>query len=320
MADSGDESGMENGPRWLECAMPGTPPDLLHRYLRWRRPFEIGYWVVGYLFSAAANSVIVLMDVERAHLPFAGWQPILWESSSILVMLALVPGVIAFERRVPLLFSTLRRNLPLHLLGSVGFSLLHVAAMVGIRKLVYASVGQHYDFGYWPRELAYEYMKDVQSYTGILSTVLVYRWFLLRAQGEARLLDLPDEGPPVESVERPERFLVRKLGKEFLVAASDIEWLQASGNYVNLRVRGHDYPLRTTMAALEPRLDPVRFIRVHRSYMVNLDRVLEIQPLEAGEARLLMADGSRIPCSRRYRPALRGVAAGSERLAEPPLA
>jgi DNA-binding LytR/AlgR family response regulator len=124
----------------------------------------------------------------------------------------------------------------------------------------------------------------------------------------------------VEPLERPERFLVRKLGKEFLVAANDIEWLQASGNYVNLRVRGHDYPLRSTMAALEPRLDPARFVRVHRSYMVHLDRIAEIQPQESGDARLLMRDGSRIPCSRRYRPALRGVAAGGERVAEPPLA
>ena len=307
MAEAGDESGPEPVPRWLECAMPDPSQDLLHRYLRWRRPFEVGYWVVGFLFSAMVNSVIALIDVERAHLPFASWQPILWEWSSILVMLALVPVVIAFERRVPLLFSTLRRNLAWHVLGSVVFSLLHVLAMVSIRKAVYAGVGQTYEFGPWPRELLYEYLKDVRTYAGIVSTVLVYRWFLLRAQGEARLLDLPDEGPPVESVERPERFLVRKLGKEFLVAASDIEWLQASGNYVNLRVRGHDYPLRTTMAALEPRLDPGRFIRVHRSFMVNLDRVLEIQPLEAGEARLLMADGSRVPCSRRYRPALRAL-------------
>jgi hypothetical protein len=286
--------------------MPDSSQDLLHRYLRWRRPFEVAYWVVGFLFSATVNSVIALMDVERAHLPFASWQPILWEWSSILVMLALLPAVIAFERRVPLVFSaSLRRNLAWHLLASVVFSLVHVLAMVSIRKAVYIAMGQHYDFGPWLRELSYEYIKDVQTYTGILTTVLVYRWFLLRAQGEARLLDLPDEGPPVEEVERPERFLVRKLGKEFLVAASDIEWLQASGNYVNLRVRGHDYPLRTTMAALEPRLDPNRFIRVHRSYMVNLDRVVEIQPLEAGEARLSMTDGSRIPCSRRYRPALR---------------
>jgi DNA-binding LytR/AlgR family response regulator len=129
---------------------------------------------------------------------------------------------------------------------------------------------------------------------------------LLRLQGEARLLDAPDdETPPVEPVERPDRFLVRKLGKEFLVAANDIEFLQASGNYVNLHVRGRDYPLRTTMAALEPRLDPSRFVRVHRSWMVNLDEVAEIDPLDTGDARIRLRDGTQVPCSRKYRAALK---------------
>jgi DNA-binding LytR/AlgR family response regulator len=106
-------------------------------------------------------------------------------------------------------------------------------------------------------------------------------------------------------VERPERFLVRKLGREFLVAADDIEWIQASGNYANLRVRGRDYPLRSTIAGIEARLDPQRFARVHRSYIVNLDQIAMIEPLETGDARLHLKDGSTLPCSRRYRNALR---------------
>ena len=312
-------------PGWLECAMPDERPDLaqhdlLQRYLPWRRPVEIGFWVLNFLLAATVNSVIVLMDVDRAQLPFAAWQPVVWEWTSNLVLLALVPAVIAFERWRPLQFGSLRANLPWHLGASIVFSVVHVAGMVALRQLAYARMGQVYDFGPLPRELAYEYLKDAGTYTGILVTVALYRLLLLRLQGEARLLAAPDEGPPVEPVERPERFLVRKLGKEFLVAANDIEWLQASGNYVNLRVRGHDYPLRSTMAALEPRLDPGRFVRVHRSYMVHLDRIVEIQPLESGDARLLMADGSRIPCSRRYRPLLRDLAAGGERPALPPLA
>jgi len=130
---------------------------------------------------------------------------------------------------------------------------------------------------------------------------------LVRLQGEARLLDAPDEGegPALEPIDRPERFLVRKLGKEFLVAANDIEVLQASGNYVNLRVRGREYPLRATMAGIEPRMDPARFVRVHRSYMVNLDCLAEIEPLETGDARLVMRDGTKVPCSRRYRSVLK---------------
>ena len=90
-----------------------------------------------------------------------------------------------------------------------------------------------------------------------------------------------------------------------LVAARDVEWLQASGNYVNMRVRGHDYPLRTTMAGIEERLDPGRFARIHRSYMVNLGQVASIEPLDTGDARVHLVDGTVLPCSRRHREALR---------------
>ena len=59
------------------------------------------------------------------------------------------------------------------------------------------------------------------------------------------------------------------------------------------------------MAGIEERLDPARFVRVHRGYFVNLDYLVEIEPLETGDARLQMRDGTRLPCSRRYRAALR---------------
>ena len=98
---------------------------------------------------------------------------------------------------------------------------------------------------------------------------------------------------------------MRKLGREFLIAANDIEWLQASGNYVNLRVRGHDYPLRSTLAGIETKLDPARFARIHRSYMVNIDRIASIEPLDTGDARIHLNDGGSLPCSRTYRGGLR---------------
>jgi len=63
--------------------------------------------------------------------------------------------------------------------------------------------------------------------------------------------------------------------------------------------------LRATMVGIEGRLDPARFVRVHRSYFINLDYLAEIEPLETGDARLQMRDSMKIPCSRRYRAALR---------------
>lgn len=257
------------------------------------------------LFNGVANSITVLMDVRRVGLDFAGWEPAVWEWSSGLVMLALVPAVVVFTRRFPLLWDTWRRFLPWHLFASVVFSVVHVVAMVTIRKLIYASQDMSYDFGPWPRELAYEYLKDVRSYAMMVAIIEVYRFLCRQMQGEASLLGRPDEGEPVESVEQPQRFVVRKLGRDFLIATADIEWAQAAGNYVNLRVRGHDYPLRSTLNGLEARLDTTRFVRVHRSYLVNLDQIIAIEPVDSGDARLHLRDQSRLPCSRRYRETLR---------------
>ena len=285
--------------------MDAAAPTPFQRYQPWRRSVEIGFWVVSYLLSAIGNSVTTNMDVRRLELGFASWQPVAWEASSAIAALALVPAVAWFTKRCPLHLDNWRRMLPAHLLASVAWSALHVISMVAIRKAAYALQGDHYDFGTWWWEFGYEYLKDVRSYAGVVLTIEGYRFLMRRLQGEASLLSAPDEGLPVEPLDRPERFLVRKLGREFLVAANDIEWLQASGNYVNLRMRGHDYPLRSTIGGIEGKLDPERFVRVHRSYIVNLDQVGSIEPLDTGDARVHMKDGSNLPCSRTDRGGLK---------------
>ncbi|MBL8298723.1 MAG: LytTR family transcriptional regulator [Rhodanobacteraceae bacterium] len=277
----------------------------LAHYQRWRRSAEIGFWIVAFLINAVFNSLTVIVDVQRSQLGFAPWKPVVWETSSGFLILLLVPAVVVFTRRFPLHRDTWRRNLPWYLPASLIWSLAHVLGMVALRKLAYATQGEHYDFGNWPLELGYEYLKDVREFVATVVLIHAYRFVLLRLQGEASLLAAPDVGPPVEPLERPERFLVRKLGREFLIAAEDIEWIQAAGNYTNLHVRGRDYPLRSTIAGIEARLDPQRFARTHRSYIVNLDQIAMIEPLETGDARLHLKDGTTLPCSRRYRNALR---------------
>jgi hypothetical protein len=270
-------------------------------FQRWPPSVEVAFWVTLYTLNTVFNGLVARIDHART----AAWEPWVWESSSALLILLLIPFVKVVERRWPFRFDTWRHSLPRHLLASVAFSLMHVAGMVGLRKLAYGMAGQHYHLGAWWPNFGYEYLKDIRSYFTIVAMICLSRLWLLRQQGEAKLLAEPDDGPPVEPVERPARFLVRKLGKEFLVNASEIEWLQAAGNYVNLHVRGRDYPLRSTMAGIEARLDPARFLRVHRGYFINLDYLVEIEPLETGDARLRLRDGTTVPCSRRYRAALR---------------
>lgn len=286
--------------------MPTESLNALERFAPWRRVFEVGVWVALTLVNAVANTITTIVELNREGDGVAPWQPVVWETSSAVLMLALIPMVARFTHRYPLAWGSWPVQVARHAAASVVFSLAHVMGMVGIRMLAYAAQGETYDFGPWPRELAYEYLKDVRSYAVIVVAMETYRWLIRRVQGEARLLDAPEDGAPVEPVERPERFLVRKLRREFLVDAADIEWLQASGNYVNLRVRGHDYPLRSTIAGIEARLDPARFTRVHRSYMVNVGHVASIEPLDTGDARIHMRDAAVVPCSRRYRAGLRG--------------
>ncbi|MBA2673781.1 LytTR family DNA-binding domain-containing protein [Ramlibacter sp.] len=301
--------------------MPDPSLSMLARYQPWRRRAEIGFWIVVLLGQALFNTVVSWLDLQRATPDVPLWQPATWELSSTLVIGALIPALAAFERRFPLRWDSWRASLPWHLLGSLAYCAAHVGAMVLLRKAVYALAGSAYVVRDWPTAFGYEYLKDVRTYLMILVAIWSYRLVLLRLQGEARLLDAPEpaagaqplEPPaaddaglpaPPTSTERPERFLVRKLRKEFLIAAADIAWVQAQGNYVGLHVNGHDYLLRSTLAEFLRQLDPARFVQVHRSYAVNLDRIAEIEPQPSGDARLKMKDGSVVPCSRRYRDAL----------------
>ncbi|WP_208406144.1 LytTR family DNA-binding domain-containing protein [Xanthomonas arboricola] len=265
-------------------------------------------WLLVFYGSALGNTASIWLAARRDGQPLLLWQVLTWELSSATVSLLLLPPLIWLCTRWPLHADVWRRRVPLYIAAALVWWLLHVSGMVLLRKLVYLAVGAHYDFGALRLQWLYELSKDLRTFALLVALRHALAWYGRRRQGEAHLLAAPDEGPPVEPLDRPERFLVRKLGRDFLVATADIEWIQASGNYVNLHVRGHDYPLRSTMAAIEARLDPAVFVRIHRSYLVQLARVQAIEPLESGDARVHLADATVLPCSRRYLAALRAMA------------
>jgi two-component system, LytTR family, response regulator len=106
-----------------------------------------------------------------------------------------------------------------------------------------------------------------------------------------------------------DRLLVRQGQKSVLLRTADVDWVEAAQNYVLLRAGGASYMVRGTLQELEARLDPRRFVRIHRSTIVNLDRVRELHPWSHGDYEVVMADGTKLRLSRRYRdrlPALGG--------------
>ncbi len=97
------------------------------------------------------------------------------------------------------------------------------------------------------------------------------------------------------------RFLVRTRDKVLFIKADDLEWVEAADYYVSLHAGGKSYLLRQTMAEIERQLDPAKFVRVHRSAIVNLDRVKEMHPLFRGDCALVLADGTQLRLSRARR-------------------
>ena len=274
----------------------------LEQYMARRRWWEIlmitGFVVVMFLTSLG----VVLVDRERIGLGSGLTVPVILEGTSHVAILLVFPLLLWFDHHFTLGGDRWLRNLFAHALFSVAFSVAHVALMYWMRVALFRAVlADTYHWDDWLGEFAYEYLKDVRTYMGILVMVYLYRFVLRRLQGEAGFLAEEDE----PSAPTSDRFLVKKLGREFLVRVDDIDWIESCGNYVNLHVGGRVYPLRETMTRIDERLVPMGFQRVHRSAIVNLDRVAEIKAFDSGDGEARLRNDVSVPVSRRFRQALR---------------
>lgn len=278
----------------------------LEGYLKYRRAWEAGLWVAFFAVHTVVNTTVVWFDVQRVEAGHALWELITWETTSALVTLALIPALLTFDRWFPFRRHTFGTSFLAHLLFTVPWSVVHSLGMVGMRKLVYWFRGEVYTFDPWIDGLFYEFLKDIRGYFFLLALVYLYRFVIRRLQGEAQFVPEGDsEAPRTPEPAEPDRILVKKLGREFLVRVEDIDWLEAAGNYVTLHVGDRNYLLRETMSGIERRFSGKGFARVHRSAIVNLDRVTEIEPFDTGDARAHLVSGDCVPVSRRYRQTLK---------------
>lgn len=115
--------------------------------------------------------------------------------------------------------------------------------------------------------------------------------------------DMQQKGPS-NFKSRPNRLAVRSSGKVFFVKMEDIDWVEAADNYIVLHLAHETHILRETMNSIQGRLDPAKFIRVHRSRIVNVERIKELQPWFHGEYLIVLNDGTQLTLSRSYREKL----------------
>lgn len=103
---------------------------------------------------------------------------------------------------------------------------------------------------------------------------------------------------------RSDRLVVKSGGRLFFVRTDEVDWVEAAGNYVRVHVGATSHLLRETMNAIEGRLDPEKFFRIHRCRIVNLERIDELQPWLNGEYAVVLRSGTRLTLSRGYRERL----------------
>jgi two-component system LytT family response regulator len=133
---------------------------------------------------------------------------------------------------------------------------------------------------------------------------------LLKADREAthRILDYLSETSRETRVDQ--RIVIKAGGRVVFLNVDELDWLEAAGNYVRLNVGNQSYVLREGIGQISRRLDPAQFIRIHRSTMVNVRRIKELQPVNSGEYIVVLKDGKELSCSRGYRTELQRLVDG----------
>lgn len=130
-----------------------------------------------------------------------------------------------------------------------------------------------------------------------------------KAQMDDRLESLLDELR--SRTQYLDRIVVRSGGRIVILRVAEIDWIEAASNYVRLHAGGREYLLRETMTALEGKLDPADFVRIHRSTIVRVEKIRELEPLFQGDYIVILDDNTRLTSSRGYRERLQDLLQGS---------
>jgi two-component system LytT family response regulator len=148
---------------------------------------------------------------------------------------------------------------------------------------------------------------DAHAVDYVLKPISRKRFELALSRARQRIAGNPDRAELrrlVDSLAAPayaDRLAVPDRGRVRLIATADIDWIAAEGNYVLIHAGGREHELRETLVQLAAKLDPAQFLRIHRSTIVNVDRISEIQPWFRGHHRVVLVDGTELRMSRYQR-------------------
>ena len=290
----------QNRPAWDETSARGISGEL--------RGISGADW---FLYAAIAaislgvgivNAFSAAQDVAWRGGAYDLRTPLFWEISSILVIIMLAPVLFVAVRRMNHV-SGWPIRVALAGAAIVVFSSLHIAGMVGLRKLVMFLVGGSYDFHLSVATVIYEFRKDVITCLLIGSSL----WLIdNRREGlRARAAVTASAADPAAV---PHMVWLRDGTTRIRIEPRDILWISSAGNYVEYSLAdGITRLVRGTLAGEEARLTKFNIVRVHRTRLVNLSRVSGLKAGANGDFELTLDTGQAIAGSRRYRGALNSI-------------
>jgi hypothetical protein len=229
--------------------------------------------------------------------------PLFWEMSSIVTIIAVAPVLFVAVRRMRHV-SEWPLRVGLAAAAIIVFSGLHIAGMVGLRKLVMFLAGGAYDFHFSVATLLYEFRKDVMTCVLIGSAL-----WLIDSRREIRQARSDGTTPrPDPASAAREMVWLRDGSSRIRIEPRDILTIGSAGNYVEYCMAdGRTHLVRGTLAAEETRLTKFNIVRVHRTRLVNLSRVTGLKAGPNGDFELTLDTGQAVSGSRRYRDAVASI-------------
>jgi len=264
-----------------------------------RRFLVVWLAVIGLMTLAGfVNVTTQLDDARRRGVAMPLRLALTLEITSALAALACVWIIWFAVRLAPPGRGPWWRTMGVHLTGTAVYSTAHVGLMTLLRMLVFAAAGASYRWA--PSELPYEYRKDLLAYV-----VIAGIFWIAGRQGVA-------PSPTAEAP--PATFDIQGANTLLRVPLREILAVQAARNYVEFALEDGRRPLmRASIARVEAALAPAGFVRTHRSWLVNAERVRALSAAGSGDFRLDLGGGLTAPLSRRYPLALARLKRGGAR-------
>ena len=258
------------------------------------------------IVSCALSAMSEARDISwRLGTPHNLWEPAMWDATSGIVIIALLPLA---QLAAALIRASTGRRVGLALAGLVClvlvYAALHIVGMGLLREFVYRLGGWPYSFP-WASQFPYELRKDLLGFSG-----LVIMFWLAE-----HIVIVPGEkaGKTPEIIARPttpREFWLRDGRISVLVDPTEIISVTSAGNYVEYRLTANrTHLVRATLQTQEDRLAPLGIVRVHRTRLINLKRIVALEWRQSGDFEVRLDTGETVACSRRFKTAVAHLAA-----------